>query len=180
MKRLLVLSFVCTFSSLYTMEENLQPIKKPQEIRAVRIINIVTPIPNKQTNSDQELGALLRRPSKEFKKTDIVHVHLTDDGPRIIVNKRGTLDSLTADDINKIATGFACYHSCIKKLNKNAQDVTVGTIAIDEDMLASKKDDRYLAMEREAIVLDAVKRKMEKEKNKKNQKRPEILIKIDK
>jgi hypothetical protein len=163
MQRLLAVSLACAVFPFYAME-------RPQ---AVCIIDMLTPIYDKQTSTFQELGALLRYPSEVFKKTDIVIIDTSISNDKHIpneidVSRQGKLKSLSCDNINDIARGFACYYPCTKKsfLHNDFYGTDVGTIPIDRNMISSRKSYQHLMMERNAIFIEALQRKAIKKKNK--------------
>ena len=156
MKKLLAISLACAVLPFYATEK---PYQLQLSTKAVRITDMLTPLDDEY--SPQAVGILLRYSSKAFKKTDIVIIDVQNKK----VTKQGKLDSLTSDNINDIARGYACYHPCTKK-SLAANGMNIGTIAIDRSIISSKKQDEYLMEERDAILAAALQRKTEKKKNK--------------
>ncbi|HLJ30847.1 MAG TPA: hypothetical protein VKU36_00265 [Candidatus Babeliales bacterium] len=154
MQRLLAVSLACAVFPFYAM--HLSPVK----------INDLSTCIGKEKDK-KDIYSLLRYPTEEFKKTDILLIDgaIPEEGSfkqRVFqVEKQGTLDSLTPENVKRIADGQACYHYNIKKSHTES-DLLVGAIAIDKQVHSSSKYDHDLKYERNAILAAALLRKIAK------------------
>jgi hypothetical protein len=140
------------------------------------IVDLSTKIFIPETNSYHEVFSLLLYPNKDadnFKKTHLINIitHTRDDatgskkGEYVFQQqkkeavKQGRLDSLTLDNVDDIADGYATYHYGIKSSSNDSGRMDIGAFVID------KNTHLVLKQERNLICRAALVRKLNKNKN---------------
>jgi|SRR4030095_808125 len=147
--------------------------------QAIVIKNLSTKI--SIDGAPQELYAILRYPTQDFQKTNIINIvthpmnssQVTDgfqvsDDFKILDDvkaiKQGRLDSLTEDNIAAIANGYAAYHYAIKSVKKNGCNMDIGALVIDKQRHSDQKHTWRLEEEHNLICQAALVRKISKSK----------------